>query len=289
MKIPFTIISLLLCIGLIFSYFIFFLKEEPLKESISFFPIDPSVTFEQYDTRLTLLNERDENEYVIKWTTSSSLKNPVYLRQDISLLFEDGRLKEILSTWEEEIAELNQEKEVFGEDSSHYKAISFHHGEIHYMDDVIKSTQIMSKDHLYVIDSPMSPLESFKKAQTSEEKEWEKILNHATEQQLQYSWGNLLEYYNIPRDEYIPIPLTSLTEFNHKPLPGLTLVETHEKIGNLWEGLYKNYILGLEKEDGTSLSPKGSTIPLILLNRANHHLLILIEAKNGDYFQLLQY
>ncbi len=49
------------------------------------------------------------------------------------------------------------------------------------------------------------------------------------------------------------------------------------------EGLYKNYLLGIKKENGTIVDPIDSLIPLILLNKNKKELLVLIYTKENEY------
>ncbi|TLS36319.1 hypothetical protein [Pseudalkalibacillus caeni] len=265
------------------------LTEKPVKESITYFPPDPETTFNRAKTTIKILTQEDEDEYMIEWETFSETTKKAYLRQDISLLYEDGILVDTLSKWEENVASLSMEKEIRSEDSGHYEAISYHYGEIHYPNDVIKSVQQTTFDQLYVIDSPLSPLESFKEPVSEEEKEWKSVLDHATKQQLQLVWKELIDFYSIPIENFYAIPLTELSKFNNQPLPGLTKEQTVKAIGGLWEGIYKNYFLGIEIEDGKVESPVGSTIPLILLNKSKPYLIVLFQSKEGTNIQLLQH
>ncbi|WP_407268387.1 hypothetical protein [Radiobacillus sp. PE A8.2] len=252
---------------------------------IKFFPIDPSTTFTAVDTALNLRYETDQDEYEISWTASSTMDTPIYLRQDVSLLYIDGRLKGILSKWKEEEQNIELKSNIHGEDSSHYKAITFHHGEIHYPDDEIKSIQAMSHDELYVIDSPLTPLESFEQPGNTDQQEWKKTLDHATDQQLSYHWNQLIKYFSISENKYEFVPLTELYRYQTEPIPQLTLPETHQVIGQLWEGLYKNYILAISENN----KPINSFIPLILFDKQGEHLLVLYQDQNGDKQQLIQY
>jgi hypothetical protein len=271
----------------IFAYFVFTYEQHSVKESVIYFPLDEDTSFKDAATLVTLLGKNGDDEYTVNWKIYSDVGKEVYLREDIGFLFADGKLLDKASKWEEGSQKLFQSNKVAEEDSSHFKAISFHHAEIHYENEVIKSSQKMSSDHLYVIDSPKQQLESFKEATTKNEKEWKNILDHATTQQLKYSWSKLLNYYGIPKNKYTAIPLTQLPSYNDKRLPGMTMDESKKAVGRLWEGLYKNYFLGLKKQDGTTVSPIGSTVPLILIS--DNHLVVLIESRNGEFFQLIQH
>jgi hypothetical protein len=283
------IIMLIVLLALISILILGFIKRETIKEAIIYFPLDETVNFTAAKTTLTLLKQTDEDEYTVKWSTAAELEKPVYLRHDISLLYEDGYLIDTFSKWKENANELEQIKRINSEDSSHFQSISFHHAEIHYPNDIIKSSQTMSYDGLYVIDSPMSPLESFKKPETKQEEEWQKILDHAKNQHIQVVWESLLRYYQIPVQKYTMISLTNLHYYNAAPFPGLTQQQTNEAVGRLWEGIYKNYFLGYKKQNGQVVSPIGSSIPLILVDKQGTHLIVLFQLHDGSKVQLLQH
>lgn len=270
------------------SFYVHHNQNDEIKESIIFFPIDPTVSFQSAATSLKLVDEKDEDEYSIRWKTSSNIGKKAYLRQDISLLYEDGRLKDRMSRWMENADKLEQEKTITNEDSGHFEAISFHHAELHYPNDVIKSAQMMSYDQLYVIDTPLQPLDSFKTPNTPEEAHNKKVLDNATDQQVRMVWGSLINYYNIPVENYLMIPLTDLTPYSKLPLPGITQEKTDKIIGGLWEGIYKNYFLGINVE-GKIESPIGSSLPLILFHKNMSHLLFLTKTASGKPVQFIQF
>lgn len=276
-------IAMLLLIVSLFSLFI----HRPTKETIIFFPIHPHVTFSEATTTLELQPQKREGTYSLLWSTSSVLDRRAYLRQDISLLFADGRLIDRLSKWKTNSQTLTQEKIVKARDSRFFQAISFHHGELH-EGEAIMSSQTMTSDYLYVIDSPYSPLASFHSAATREEKEWQNVLNKATTEFLRRTSESLLSHFSIQKQQYYSLYLPDLIVYNEQPLPDLSMEKTQEIIGKLWEGLYKSYFLGIKKEDGSILSPIGSTMPLILISKDYSHLLVLTETKDGEKIRLIQ-
>lgn len=274
---------------LILTILIIISKKDTTLESITYFPIDESLTFKDAKTIIELIDQIDEDEYELKWSTTSEVNKPVYLRQDISLLYEDGHLKDIMSKWEEEKAVISQKKKLTSEDSGHFEAISFHHAEVHYPNDVIRSAQTMSYDDLYIIASPLHPLVSFKIPSSPEEKENQFVLDHATNQQLHNSWQELINYYNIPIEKYLPLPLTKLHFYNEETLPNMNKTQTNAAIGGLWEGLYKNYFLGINISANRTVSPIGSILPLILISKDATHIIILTETVEGEKVQFIQY
>jgi hypothetical protein len=275
---------------ILFSIFYFslsFPKDQPAKESIIFFPLDPNVTFTNAKTSLALMPKKINKEYSLCWNVTSTLDRKVYLRQDISLLFANGRLKETLSKWKENSQTLLQKKTVKTKDSQLFQAISFHYGEIH-EGESIRSSQKMSGEQLYVIDSAYSPLVSFRQARTPEEKEWEKVLNKTTRQLLDYKTRQLINYFSIRDKNYYHFYLLELVLFNDQPFPDLSMEKTQKIIGNLWEGLYKNYFLGIKKKDGAVVSPIGSIMPTLLISKDYDHLIVLFETSDGEKIQLIQ-
>ena len=281
-------ILIIIVISLFTSMFFYFFKNHNVRESIIFFPITDTVSFTQASTQLQFVDNKDDDEYIIEWDVTSITDKQAYLRQDLSLLFSDGKLVETLSEWEDQSQKLAQFKKISGEDSSHYEAISLHYGEIHLNENEIRSVQKMSSDHLYVIDSEFTKLFSFKTPQTEEEQEWKDILDKVTEQHLEFSWNELIQHYNIEENQYDPIPLVELVHYQTHPLPGLSYEKTQEVIGSLWEGLYKNYLLGLKTKEGKLIEPIGSTMPLLLFAKDRSHLVVIIQSEDGTPFKFIQ-
>ncbi len=253
------------------------------KPAITYFPLDKNFAFTTAETDIQLFTEKGIDDYEIIWKASSATEIPVYLRQDVSLLFDNGRLRGALSKWVQDTDTIHLKRMLTLEDSSLYEAISFHHGEIHEKDSQIKSMQQMSSDHLYVIDSPAAKLDSFKTPSTTYEKEWKTLLDRASMKQLTYHWDTLYEYFDINKESYTAVPLTDLNKFAAQPIAGLTQAQTDKVMGQLWEGLYKNYLLPIVNAE----KAVNSYIPIILFDKKNKHLLVLFEM-NGKKEKLIQ-
>jgi len=279
---------LIIILALFTSAFLYFSKGQNVRESIIFFPITDTVSFTKASTSLQFVENKDDDEYIIEWDVTSFTDKEAFLRQDLSLLFSDGKLVETLSEWEDQSQKLAQFKKVSGEDSSHYEAISLHYGEVHLNEDQIRSVQGMSSDHLYVIDSEFSKLFSFKTPQTEEEQEWKDILDKVSDQHLEFSWNDLIQHFQIDKRKYIPIPLVELVHYQTNSLPGLSKEKSQEVIGSLWEGLYKNYFMGLKTKEGKIIEPVGSTMPLLLFAKDHSHLIVIVQAEDGTPFKFIQ-
>ncbi|MFC4404214.1 hypothetical protein [Gracilibacillus xinjiangensis] len=263
---------------------LFIINENNSSEIMKYFPIDEEIQFTEASTDLSLLQQVSNDEYQIRWIISSKMPEPVYLRQDISLLYMDGNLKGIKGLWKEEERDIHLQLDFEESDSSHFQAISYHHGEVHYPNDIIKSVQSMSHDNLYVIDSPYSPLEAFQEGTTDLQKNWQETLDHATNQQLQFRWKEWIDAQQIDTNGYDLIPLTSLYIYTKQPIDGLSQEETDRVIGQLWEGLYREYILPVSNIKKTS----HQIIPIILIDKTRDHLIVLFNDENNELKLLRQ-
>lgn len=263
--------------------FVFIMQEKTIP-TITFFPMDEETSFEKANTRLEMISEKSNDSYEIIWESDSKSDKEIYLRQDASLIFNNGMLRGIRSKWMEDTDRIQTKEKIIGEDSSYFQAISYHHGEIHYPDDQIKSIHKMTYDQLYVIDSPNTALESFKTPNDKYETEWATLLDHTTHQQLLYSWKLLIRHFDIAGESYLSVPLTQLYKYNDEPLPSLTQEQTNQIIGQLWEGIYKNYIINAKNIEKNKLK---SYVPLILFDKQNQHLIVLYEI-NGKKERLIQ-
>ncbi|WP_249871095.1 hypothetical protein [Oceanobacillus saliphilus] len=274
-------VSLLIAFIFFIGVVILFNRSSP---TFSFFPLDPESTMEYATTSLTLLSEEGINKYEVDWKVESLSDKSMYLRQDVSLLFDNGILRGVRSKWVENTNRILFNEKIRSEDSRHFQSISFHHGENHYSEEDIRSIQMMSFDELYVIDSPTTPIASFKVPSDMYESEWKELLDRTSRQQLLFHWHELLHYFNISVENYRTVPLVDLYKYNNIPLPNLTQEHTTHVIGRLWEGLYKNYIIPASDPPNSNLD---SFIPLILIDKEGGHLIVLFEL-NGKKEQLIQ-
>ena len=263
------------------------LHSKQTEESFTYFPEDENAFFLSAETSLTLM-KKNSNGYLLLWRIGSILDRKAYLRQDISFLFSNGKLLDKTGeSWKQQVDKISLEKKINHKESADFKAISFHHAEIH-SDDQISSVQRITHDELYVLDSNFSPLHSFRQPVTKEEKAWKTVLDKLTQQRLQHALQKAKSSYSIHDHLYTTYLLTDMYLFADSPLPGFSEKQTQAIVGRLWEGLYKNYFLGIKKKDGTIADALGSTIPLILLAKDRSHLLVISELENNDVMILKQ-
>lgn len=246
-------------------------KNPKIQESITYFPIDPNVSFKTAQTILTVMNNPANT---ILWKEHSTLDRKAYLRQDAALLYANGRLIDQLWNWKQNTAVIEQEKRMTLDKNVLLQAITFHHAELHENENKIFSSQAMSADQTFFL--------------TAHADNVKKQLEQQIETMLQLSWNKGLRHFSINLSNYQAYPLSEFNELAKDSLPGFTKPETAKIVGNLWEGLYKNYILGIKKADGAIESPKGSTLPLILIATDKSHLLVLTETALGEPILLRQ-
>lgn len=244
--------------------------------SITYFPIDENISFEKAATSLTLSPETMD-KMRLEWKTTSQSDQVCYLRQDISLLFANGKLKGVKTKWEDHTDIVNMEENLSANKNKRLEAISFHHGEIQYSNTDIKSIQQTSFDYLYIIESPTGKLTSFREPHTKINQAVKQKIDKETNKDLLTHWNKLAAYYNISFDDYLVIPLLSLYKYNDQPLPNMTVKQTERILGQLWEGIYKNYVLPATETKSNHIT---GFEPIILLDKNQAQILVLFELNN---------
>jgi len=285
MKRDFILLSLSLAV--LISVFYVFQQNQIAKESITYFPIDPSVSFPKAATSIQLQKQRYD-AYSIEWETTSNLNKRAYLRQNMSLLYANGKLVSKMGEWKQNTMELSEKKTVVEKESKKFEAISFHYAEIHDKDEHIFSSQKITKDFLYVVNSQYDhQAKAFRNAETEDEQAWEKLLDSQTKEYLHYYFNQSIKKNQLALKQYpLRLLLTDFEKFNEEPLKGFTQKQTAKIIGQLMEGLYKNYFLGIRTINGNIVDPIGSTIPIILIGK--DHLLVAFTTKDGESVILRQ-
>lgn len=264
---------------------LYFSDTQQVEETIIFFPIDSSLQFDHASTHMTAKDTGNET-YSITWKVQSSLDRIAYLRQDVSLLYKNGKLEDSLKSWKQNRQALSQKEKYKESESGRFDTVTFHYAELHPSDTVFTSAQQMSKDKLYAVSSPS--FQYFQNPLSEEQKEWKNILDSYTQEVTQNSLRKAQEEFNINLKQYKIITLTDLPAKKNQWLSSFPSFQREEIVGKLWEGLYKNYILGIKKEDGTTVSPQGSTIPLLLVAKDQSEILVLFTSKDGTPVLLRQ-
>ena len=264
---------------------IYFSTTRQAEETIIFFPIDPTLHFEDAATHVTAKTVNNKT-YQVQWQTRSTLAEPAYLRQDVSLLYKNGNLIGILNKWKQHEQTIIQKDKQKERDSARYDAVTFHYAEVHPNKDTFTSVQQMSQAKLYAITTPS--FETFQRPVSAEQQQWQSVLDNNLNARLASRLNKSLTYFHIDKSQYETISLIELpTKANHifRTFPS---AKREEIIGKLWEGIYKHYILGIKTEDGTVLPVAGSSIPQILVAKDQSELLVLFTLQDGTPFMLRQ-
>lgn len=271
------IVFYLVCIAVASSVSIVALKQT--SPTIKFFPIQENATFLYANTDLKV------KDTSLEWESRSKSDQTYYLRQDVSLLYFNGKLKGLRSKWEQKTDFINITEKLPITDQGVWESITFHHGEIHDGEDKkITSIQTMSNNKLYTIQMEESNIYTFQIPETMEELLIQQIIDRKSTQYLSNSWDKWIEHYQIDEAKYTRIPIVELVKFKDQALPSFSQDQTNKIIGQLWEGLYKNYVIPILDTQGSS---NNSPMPIILLAKDQTHLIVLFEW-NGNKEQLIQ-
>lgn len=280
---------LIICSALITitaSLYFFHFKNNQTVESITYFPLDTEAQF--LDAKTKIMNiKTDQNRYQFSVKSYSRLDRPTYLRQDITFIFAGGILIGKLGKWEENTDSLELSGIFTEKDNQIVRAISFHHAELH-AKETITSSQSMSDDFLYIIPNALPSLVSFQTPSNEEETGWKEVLDKEENQIISTNLKKAVRQLDIDLAEFHIIPLPLLANYQKLPLPSFSRQKSDEIIGQLWEGLYKNYYLGIRKQNGQLISPIGSTVPIVLLSKAKQYLYVIFQTADNEFISLKQ-
>lgn len=277
-----TNLLILLFSAIMLSFYLFHSKQS--EETIIFFPIDPSHYFEHASTHLHSTQSKKDT-YSVQWKVNSTLNEPAYLRQDISLLYKNGQLIAVLNKWIQHTQTMTQKKKLTEHDGARYDAISYHYAELH-RNEIYTSVQQMSKAHLYVLTTPS--FEAFQRPISEVQKQGKNSLDRNTIARTKSALNKAVIYFQLHIEQYQIISLTELPTKANQIFRVFSKGKREEIIGKLWEGLYKNYLLGIRNEDGSLVHPEGSSIPQLLVANNHREMLILFTLKDGTPIMLRQ-
>ncbi len=264
---------------------IYLFQSNQAKETIIFFPIDPTLYFEHASTHL-LPTPASKGTYSVQWNVASTLNEPAYLRQDISLLYKNGQLEAILNKWQQHNPIVTQKKQLKEQDSARYDTLSFHYAEVHRNENTYTSVQQMSKARLYAFTTPL--FEAFQTPISDVQKQWKSSLDRYTTSKTESALNKALQYFHLNKEHYQILSLTDLPVKANTIFRAFPKAKQEEIIGKLWEGIYKNYLLGIKLEDGTLVQPQGSSIPQLLVANNHRELLLLFTLNDGTPIMLRQ-
>jgi hypothetical protein len=270
----------LIAVLILVSALIYFQYLKPARETIIFFPIDPSLSFDSASTHIAANQNNDH--YAMEWSEQSVLNSDAYLRQDISLLYTNGKLTGILRDWSQNTRSINQREGFTKKESGLFQSVTFHYAEVHPSQTDIVSAHALTDDQLYVIFSPFSEFQFFTRPLSAEQKEWKLTLDQKAHSVMAESLNQAIARFELNRHRYRIVSLPDLETKQEELLSGFTKAKQKEIVGKLWEGLYRNYVLGVKKADGSETSPMNSTVPQLLVSNDNKELLLVFSVSDGS-------
>ncbi|MFP7493636.1 hypothetical protein SFC66_07620 [Terribacillus saccharophilus] len=256
---------------------IFAIRAQQPQPVIQHFPLDESAAFTDTATSLKKVDFRR-----MHWRLESILNKDAYLRQDVGLLYENGKLIGVMNKWMHPARRLTQEKTHILQPNKQLDAVSFHFAELHQND--ITSTFKLSGVRSYTSDK----YEPFSFPKNEKELQSRQIAKTNTNETLQRVWSDAKQQLDIPANQYTEIPLTALPTADLSQIIGLADdKKRQEVISRLWEGLYRNYIVPVAPavEEGNV----DSYIPLLLFDKSGNHLRVIYQDETGQNRELLQY
>lgn len=263
------IIFFILCSVLIFLS----LQSKWSVTTIKYFPIDDTESFSNTTTALLF----DETSSTLKWQTTSETENKMYLRQDIGLLFKNGYFKGIHTKWEQNSSKIQMVQNFPVTHSGLFEAISFHHGEIHHEQDIITSIQKMSVAQTYIDVKEKGKSQNISANHMMNEASLNQFKNRRNKL-LEDKWQEIMEHFQVNIDDYHLVALTDLIQYEQINLPERSEEKTKQILGQLWEGLYKNYVLLLKEKENKTYP---HYMPIILFSKDQSHLIVLFELHDG--------
>lgn len=275
----------ILAIGILWKTYV----KPNTQQTLQFFPLNADAKFSEANTSLTLKEpDKNKNKYEVILHVSSVLNQTAYLRQDMSLLFQNGRLIDFLRGWKQNVSSMDQKLTALGHESSLFEAVTIHYAELHDQDDIPTSTFKTTDASLYVISSRFGPIKSFQVPENEEQKDWAFTLRSVTNSRLTKVLDRYISQTHIDLSNYTVMPITELAAKKDSLLSEYTAQGQRVIIEKLWESLYNIYVSGIKKQDGTIINPVDSTIPLILREKESRSLILLIQDKTGNLHEFYQ-
>lgn len=278
MRKKWSIITLLAACSAI-ALFIIYPFVLSVRPSITYFPEDGGV---RYLTAATGLESAPEAG-LLNWTVQSETDRRAYLLQDFSLLYKNNRLIAIINHWKRNETSLWERKQQAASPGL-FQSLSVHEAEIHSYDHIYGKVEL-SEDQLF-IEKSGGHFISFVTAKTEQEL-------HLADQyryQIAFAHAELLrkasEKYGFNPADYRIFPLSGLTSASVGTLFPFDPIKARRITGQLWEGIYKTFLRGIETSQGQYEPATGSSMPLLLISQ--NDLLIIIETSRNHIALLKQ-
>jgi len=198
----------------------------------------------------------------LQWKMISETNELAYIRQNIGLLFVNGKFKAFYSEWKPNRRYLSFQQSFPLPNKARIDTLGLHYGEFH-DDDSIYSLQLMDGQTLY----------------TETNEKMKQSIDHQIDQTIQQYVQYILDMYSIDENLYHIVPFTELQQYFKYYNNKHSNLATEKLEGHLWESIYKQYIL-------TLLSTKDideHVMPLFLFAKDNSHVYFIFTMNHKTY------
>ncbi|MCO7176511.1 hypothetical protein ACFP7A_13555 [Sporolactobacillus kofuensis] len=243
-----------------------------VRPSITYFPAHERLHYLYAKTNLSINND----DQTFKWVVASQTAEKNNLMQDFSLLYRDNRLVSVNNNWQKNVAQLYSEK-FLPLSPGHYISLTVHQAELH-IGESIYGKEVLSQDYLFVT-RKNGAFTGFREPITTQQATLLSTTSLKTEMARAALLHKASQQYGIQLDHYHIVPLDALTSKSITRLFPFDEKKAERITGQLWEGLYKAYIRGIQITSEQGQPGIGSSMPLLLI--ASDHMLIIIE--NADH------
>jgi hypothetical protein len=250
-----------------------------VQPSITYFPEHARLRYIAAETKLRAIPQ----DKLLKWSVSSQTVEKNDLMQDFSLLYRNNRLVSIINYWQKNVRELSATKEM-PLSSGHYVGLTVHQAELH-IGQSIYGKEILSQDFL-IVTPKNGTFSAFREPTTSEQVNLISRYTQETEAERTTLLRNASKKYGFQLSDYRVVPLDELTAESFQHIFPFGEKKAERITGQLWEGLYKTYVKGIQLTPEQGEPAFGSSMPLLLI--APDHMLIVIETARQQIVLLRQ-
>lgn len=241
---------------------IFAIIQHQTKQAITYFPPNDRYFFEH--ANVDLIQENNQ----INWVIESKTNERAYIRQDVGLLYTNGKFISFYNDWKTDTDHLQFQTSIHMDNRMGIDAISIHYAEFHEDAHIYSIEKIVSTSTSGSSQGNHSEhnqrLDEYLSFKTAYEKE---IINHFSFDDLQYDFVLLNE---------LPAYIT-----NQQTKWSAEQIET--VIGHLAESIYKQYVTKLLTHHGHYKH----RIPVILFDK-NEPFIFIVFQLDGEWYQYKQ-
>lgn len=236
------------------------------------------LSFMQASSKISVKKSESESKlpstFQVKLHTLSKTNNSTSMRQDVTLLYQDGVLVGKTKHLEKDVDSVVQQLEVTSKYNHLFQAISYHYAETH--DD--SYLHQMSDDYLYISATKYGGIQTFHQPETVQQQKIKQMIDHQVNQQLNFEYHDAFEKFHIDPHDYFLFPLSQLPLYgSEEQLPGIPSEFCTEIIRRIWGIIQEQIVMGPDEK------AQGSSMPLLLIAKDGTFFTVLYRAADGLY------